>query len=151
MLTEQIRHEFGASHHYLAGAIWFHNQGLDKWGAFFRAQSDEERGHGMKIVDFLVDCGVAVQLPEVESVSPNYGSAGEILKASLAAEQSVTKSFHEMCRKALEVGDYTSFEFLQWFVKEQVEEEALLGGLIQMVESGVNLFVAETLLPAREE
>lgn len=150
-LIEQVRYEFGASQHYLAGSVWFANQGLDKWAEFMRAQSEEERTHGLKIVDFLVDCGVAVPMPALEAVPIDYTSAVQIIRASAEAEAEVTGRFKRMAKIAYDAGDFVGFQFLQWFLMEQVEEEALMGKLIQLLESGLNVFQTEPLLPAREE
>jgi ferritin len=150
-LIEQVRYEFGASLHYLAASVWFGTHGLDRWAAFMREQADEERGHAMRIIDFLVDCDVAVPMPALDAVPIDFTSAIDIVKRSAEAEAEVTGRFKMMAKIAHDAGDFVGFRFLQWFLEEQVEEEALMGKLMQLLESGLNVFQTELLLPEREE
>jgi ferritin len=149
-LTRQIGNEMEASQQYLAVATYFALQNLDKWAALFYAQSDEERGHGMKILHFLTDVDVPATLPAVGEAKPNFKSAQDVIQKCLDWERSVTKSFHDMAETAIAEKDYTSFQFLQWFIQEQVEEEALMGKLLDIVKSGIDLFQAQLVLPDHE-
>lgn len=143
MLTEQVGYEFGASQFYLAGAAYFGRMGLDKWKQIFSEQSDEERMHARKIVDFLVDVGVEFDLPSVPPAKTKFKSPLDAVKAALANEQKVTKQFNDMAAAAISEKDFTSFQFLQWFIQEQVEEEAKMGKLVQVVGSGTDLYQQE--------
>ncbi|AEB12246.1 ferritin [Marinithermus hydrothermalis] len=148
MLVDQIGAEHTAAQRYLAMAAYFARQGLDGWAAFFFRQSEEEREHAMRIVRFLLDVGADLTFPAVPEAQPRFASALEAVQKALAWEQEVTRSFHRMAETALAEKDYTTFQFLQWFIEEQVEEEATMGKLVQIVESGVNLFQAQAALPS---
>lgn len=146
LLHEQIGHELGASQAYLAAAVYFARQGLDGWADAFYKQSDEERGHALKIVRFLVDVGADFDFPALPVSKPDFKSALDVVEKSLAWEQGVTKQFHAMADAALANKDYTSFQFVQWFIEEQVEEEALMGKYADMIRSGENLFTLQANL-----
>ncbi|MCH8275436.1 MAG: ferritin [Armatimonadetes bacterium] len=150
-LTEQIGHEFAASHSYLGVAVYFAHRSLDKWAAFFSAQAEEERQHALKIVHFLTDVGAEFSLAPVPEAKTKFASAKAAVKAALKSEQGVSAQFHAMAETALKEKDYTSLQFLQWFIEEQVEEEALMGEVLDILEGVENPFLAEPLLPGRKE
>lgn len=145
-LHAQVGNELAASHQYLAVAVYFANLSLDGWADFFYAQSDEEREHGMKIVKFLVEVDAEFTLPALAEAKPKFKSPLAVLEGCLKQEQAVTQSFKDMAAGALKDGDYVGFQFLQWFIEEQVEEESLFRGLIDLVKSDINLFQAQALL-----
>ncbi|HRF60307.1 MAG TPA: ferritin [Fimbriimonadaceae bacterium] len=146
LLEEQIGHELWASQKYLSMAIWFAGQNLGGFSEFFMKQSAEERGHALKIVHFLTEVGLTPNLAAIDAAGPKYKDALDCANQALQNEQTVTKQFHKMAKTALAEDDYTSFEFLQWFIKEQVEEEASMEHLIALISSGLNLFQVEALL-----
>lgn len=146
MLRKQIGQELQAAHMYMGIGSYFAHEGLDKWAALFHEQSDEERGHAMKIVRFLSDVGEEAAFPALKESSASYASAEAAVRAALKSEQVVSDSFRKMAAAAMKHGDFTTFEFLQWFIAEQVEEEAKMSKLLELIASGVNLFVAEELL-----
>ena len=146
LLIEQIGHELRAHQLYMGMAIYFKRQSLDRWAKLFNDQSVEEAQHAMKIMDFLIDNNVMFDLPALRAATTRYGSALAIAQAALENEQKVTELFKGMSRAALEENDHTSHEFLQWFVSEQVEEETKAQKLIDLIDSGINLFQAEPLL-----
>ena len=146
-LNKQIESEFSASNHYLAIATFFAKQSLDDWAAFFFRQSDEERMHGMKILTYLIDNDSEVYLPAVAEARVDFKDALEAVLSALKSEQKVTDQFNEMADIASEHKDYRGLQFLQWFINEQVEEEAIMGKLVDLVKSGLNLFQAQQYLP----
>ena len=150
LLIEQIGHELTAHSVYMGISIYFERQSLSRWGKLFRDQSIEEAGHGEKIMRFLVDHNVVFDMPALKSATTRYGSALQAAQTALANEQRVTGQFNAMAKAALEEGDHTSFEFMQWFIEEQVEEERKAQGLIDLIDSGINLFQAEPLLDSFE-
>jgi ferritin len=147
-LRTQIGHEFTASHTYLGMSAYFRSQNLDGWANFFERQANEERDHALKIFHFLLEVGETVELPAIPSVSVSYESALETVQKSLQYEQKVTKSFQTMAQTAVRDEDFTGLQFLNWFLSEQIEEEATFEKLIALIESGINLFQAESLLPS---
>ena len=146
-LQTQIGYEFSASQTYLGMAAYFHAQNLGGWATFFERQSAEEREHALKIFHYRLETGSPAKLPSIPEVPVEYSSALETVEKSLEQEQKVTKAFKDMTATALKEGDYTGFGFLQWFLAEQVEEEATFERLIALLKSGINLFQAEALLP----
>jgi ferritin len=97
-------------------------------------------------MEFLTDTGTTFDLPALKVATTRYGSAADVVKAALESERKVTAQFAEISRQALEEGDHASYQFVQWFVSEQVEEERKVQALIDLVGSGINLFQAEALL-----
>lgn len=146
MLTAQIQSELSAHQNYMAINIWFRRQSLDAWAALFKEQSMEEAAHAMKIINFLLDVGVEFDLPTIPVASTRFANALEAVKSAKASEAKVSAEFRAMAKAANEEGDWTAFQFLQWFIEEQVEEESKMDKLIDLVNSGVNLFQAEALL-----
>lgn len=146
-LNKQIASEFSASNHYLAIATYFANRSLDGWAAFFFAQSDEERMHGMKILNYLIDNSAHVSLPAVAEASADYADALTAVTSALESERKVSKQFADMAALATKHSDFRGLQFLQWFIEEQVEEEATMEKLVDLVESGINLFQAQQYLP----
>ena len=146
LFIEQITHELRAHQTYMGMAMYFERQSLTRWAKLFSNQSTEEAGHAAKIMDFLNDVGVAYDLPALKSATTRYGSALEVAQAALESERRVTAQFREISEAALTENDHTSYQFAQWFVNEQVEEERKVQALIDLIESGINLFQAEPLL-----
>jgi ferritin len=151
MLNEQIGHELQASQEYLSVSVYFAMKQLDGWAAFFRRQSDEERSHAMKIFDYLLSIDAQPEIPALAAVKIRFKDDLEPVKQSLSWEQTVTKQFHEMAERATLDKDYTTLNFLQWFIVEQIEEENTMEKLVAMIESGINMFQAEPLLPKPED
>lgn len=149
MLGKQIGDELSASNYYLATSVYFARNSLDKWAEFFKAQSDEERGHALRIINFLVDVGVDFAIPAVGEVKVKFPSAEYAVESALKHEQKVTKSFQAMAQIALQEKDYTGFQFLQWFLEEQVEEEALMQKCLDVLRGVQNPYEAQLLLPER--
>lgn len=131
---------------YLGIAIYFRRESLDGWGNLFHKQAIEEAQHAIKIINFLTDVDAEFDLPGNPGTTTHYASALDACKAALGSEQRVTKEFQAMAVAATEEKDYRVFQFLQWFIEEQVEEEEKMRKLIDLINSGVNLFQAQPLL-----
>ena len=147
-LNEQIGSELGASNHYLAISSYFAMQSLDDWAAFFMRQSDEERMHAQKIINFLIDNDASFNLPALAAEKTDFTDALEAVNSALESERKVTEQFNNMASIAQKNADFRGMQFLQWFIDEQVEEEASMGKLVDLVKSGLNLFQAQQYLPA---
>ncbi len=150
LLSSQIQSELTAHMHYMAISYYFRLQSLDGWAKLFHDQSIEEAGHAKRIMDFLDDSDVQFDMPSLPGASTRFASAMEAAKSALDSERRVSGQFQTMANVALEEDDYTSFQFLQWFIDEQVEEEAKMQKVIDLIESGINLFQAELLLAGLE-
>ena len=147
VLNRHIGSEFSASNHYLAIASYFALKSLDAWADFFFLQAEEERGHGMKVLTFLIDNDADVQLPAIAEARTDFPDALTAVRSALESERRVSKQFDEMAFIATDNKDYRGLQFLQWFINEQVEEEATMDKLVDLVESGINLFQAQQYLP----
>jgi ferritin len=150
LLIAQIGNELSAHQLYLAIAIYFERQSLDRWGKVFRQQSVEEAQHAQRIIDFLIDNEVEFDLPALKATSTRFGSPLEAVQRALESERTVAGQFDRAAEAARAAADHRGFEFLQWFIAEQVEEETKIGHLVDLIDSGVNLFQAEGLLAAYE-
>lgn len=146
-LNKQIASEFSASNHYLAIAAYFAKQSLDDWAGFFFRQAEEERMHGMKILNYLIDNDAEVHLPAVAEARTDFDDALKAVSSALESEHKVTRQFNDMAAIASDNKDYRGLQFLQWFISEQVEEEATMGKLMDLVKSGLNLFQAQQYIP----
>lgn len=150
LLTAQIGNELAAHQLYLAIAIYYERQSLDRWGKLFRDQSVEEAKHAQKVIDFLVDNEVDFDLPALKATSTRFDSPAAAARQALESERTVAGQFNRAAGVAVAAGDHRGFQFLQWFIEEQVEEEAKLQRIVDLIESGINLFQAEDLLGAFE-
>lgn len=150
LLHDQIGHEFTASQQYIAIAAYFDDADLPQLAAHFYKQAVEERNHAMMIVRYLIDRRVSVEIPPVGAVTNGFTAPGEPLALALAQEQTVTEQVTELARTARDEGDYIGEQFMQWFLKEQVEEVALMDTLLTVAErAGDNYFDLEEFV-ARE-
>ncbi|GAA3976304.1 ferritin [Thermobifida alba] len=154
LLVDQLRHEFTASQQYVALAAWFDGRDLPRLAGFFYRQALEERDHAMMILRFLLDSGVPVTVPGTDAVRNDFDTPRDPVALALRQERAVTDQFHRLVAAAREENDYTGEQFLQWFLREQVEEVATMSTLLAVVDraSGdlfdVETFVARDLRPA---
>jgi ferritin len=147
-LVEQVGQELAAHQDYMGISLYFQQASLLRWARFFRDQSIEEAQHASKIMDFLVDNEIVFDVPALPGATSHFESALAAAQAALEWERGVTARYRTATKLALDEGDATSHEFLQWFVAEQVEEESKMQHVIDLVSSGINLFQAEPLLDA---
>jgi ferritin len=149
-LNEQIGHEFGASQQYVAAAVYYDNETLPRLAAFFYAQALEERNHAMMMVQYLMDADAEVVIPGIGAPRSSFGDIVEPVRVALEQEKRVTGQINALAAVAREHGDYSSEQFMQWFIKEQIEEVASMSDLLRVVErSRENPMFAEDFL-ARE-
>jgi ferritin len=147
-LIEQIGHELTAHQDYLGVAIHFQRQSLFGWGKLFNDQAMEEAQHATRIMTFLTDNEVAFDLPPLPGATTHFDSALKAAELSLGWERTMTDRFRAAARLALDEHDHTTHQFLQWFIAEQVEEEAKMQHVIDLLSSDINLYLAEPLLDA---
>ncbi|RJQ74973.1 ferritin [Pseudonocardiaceae bacterium YIM PH 21723] len=152
LLREQVRNEFTASQQYIALAVWFDDQDLPQLASHFYKQALEERNHAMMMVQFLLDNDLRVSIPGVPDVHNDFKSVREGVELALQQEKTVTDDITTLAKTARAEGNYLGEQFMQWFLKEQVEEVSAMATLLAIVEraeqSG-NLFHVEDFL-ARE-
>ncbi len=129
-LQKQIGLEAYASQLYLAMASWCDSEGLAGAAAFFYRQSDEERQHMLRIVHFLNDSDQHAEIPGVDPPPNHFESLHAVFQQVLQHEQKVTKAIHQIVQLCMQENDFTTWQFLQWFVDEQHEEEALVRSIL---------------------
>ena len=122
--NRHIQFEMASSYLYLSMAAWCEEQGLRGFSNWMRQQSEEERLHVMKFFDFLLDRGGKVELAAIEAPEASWESPLALFEAAYAHECEVTKRIHALVDTVMDVRDHAANAFLQWFVNEQVEEEA---------------------------
>ena len=150
LLQEQVRHEFTASQQYVAVAVWFDGQDLPQLAKHFYRQSLEERNHAMMIVQYLLDNDVRPSIPGVDEVRNDFAGAADLVALALKQEKDVTDEIVKLAKVARDEDDYRGEQFMQWFLKEQVEEVAQMTTLLNVVRrANGNLFDVENFL-ARE-
>lgn len=137
-LNQQINAEFTASYHYLAMAAYFDSQSLSGFASWFRAQSVEETGHGMKIFDYVQRRGGAVKLDDVTALKKSFQSTEDVIATALAMEESVTASVHKIHQLASKEQDPGTQNLMSWFVDEQIEEEETFTDLLEKVRVAGN-------------
>ncbi len=134
LLNNQLKLEAQSSAGYLAMASWCDQNGFENSAKFFYSQSDEERTHMLKLFHFISDMGGVATSPEVKASNHEFGSLKEVFEATLESEINVTESIHQIiaaCRKA---SDFATENFMQWFVKEQVEEEFVARRILELFD-----------------
>lgn len=123
MLNKQVAKELYSAYLYLAIANYYTQQNLDGFANWFEVQAKEELDHGMLFRKYLLNDDYAVHLEQIDSPEKNYGGLGEPLAAALSHEQMITASITEIYSAALDCKDYKTKQMLDWFIKEQGEEE----------------------------
>lgn len=134
-LNEQIGREFKASQQYVAMAIYLDGSSLENLAKFFYLQAEEEREHAMKIVGYLNEVGERARVSAMPEPKAEFDSPLEVAEAALTQERAVTDAIHALVDEATERKDYTTFQFLQWFVDEQVEEEDTFSKLLDVMKA----------------
>jgi ferritin len=147
-INEQIGNEFGASLQYVAIAAHFACEGLAELAAYFYKQSEEERGHALRFVKYVVDAGGRVEIPAIPAPKATFKSAAEAVKLSLDQEKTVTEQISGLVESSMKESDYTTQNFLSWFVKEQLEEVSSMDNLLKVVQRAGenNLLYVEAFL-----
>lgn len=133
-LNEQIGREFRAAHQYTAVGAYYDGLTFPRLAKFFFHQADEERAHALKMVGYLRDTRADISLGEVPAPRMEFADHVEPIRLALEAERKVTASISGLFEIARETNDYASESFMQWFVDEQVEEEAMMDALLQVAE-----------------
>ncbi len=147
-INGQIGMEFAASLQYDAIGAHFEIQSLPHLSNHFYKQSSEERGHAHRFMKFVIDAGGQVVIPAIEAPVPDFKFAKDAVKLSLDQEIKVTEAINDIYNLALKENDHITSVFLQWFIKEQVEEVSSMSDLLKTVEragEGGLLFVEQFL------
>jgi ferritin len=133
-LTEQIGYEFSASQQYIAIAVYFDFETLPRLAAFFYQQAIEERNHAMMMIQYLVDLDIEFDVAGAAAPQSEFKDIVAPVALSLEQEKRVSGQIAELAKLARDDGDYQSEQFMQWFLKEQIEEVATMSDLLRTVK-----------------
>jgi ferritin len=151
--NKQINAELHSSYLYLAMSAWFESQNLKGMAHWMRAQAGEEQNHARKFYDFLHERGGRVKLAAIDAPPSDWSSPAATFKEAYKHECKISASIHHLVDLAAAEKDYPALNFLQWFVSEQVEEEAhaseIAGKLAQVNDSKAAIFMFDAELGKR--
>ena len=133
-LNEQIEVEFFSSNLYLQMSSWCATQGLEGSAAFLLRHSDEERMHMMKLFTYLIETGAEAVIPALEKPDTEYEGLVDMFTKILDHEKFVTSKINELMEFAMGEKDFATVNFLQWYIAEQHEEEALFSGILDRIK-----------------
>jgi bacterioferritin B len=157
-LNEQIANEYAAHQAYVACAVYYDALTLPRLAAFFYRQALEERDHAMMMVQYLLDADARATVPGVSAPQTEFGDIVEPVQLALDQEKRVSAQIAALTAVAREEGDFASEQFMQWFIKEQIEEVATMSDLLTIVERCQDdpmeveqYLVRETLAPEGED
>jgi ferritin len=152
-LFAQLNHEFSSAYLYLSMSAYCSHIEFNGAASWLKLQYEEEHMHATKIFNYLVDQGVQVQLKALPEPPMDFGSILEVFTASLTHEQGMTAKLNNISDQALKEKDHATYNLLQWFVNEQVEEEATVGAIISKLKlvgkDGYGLLMVDNELGAR--
>lgn len=133
-LNEQVNAEMFSSYLYLSMSAWCSERSLSGFATWMRAQAQEELFHGMKIYDYILERGGSVDLKSIDQPSADWDSPLVIAQEVVNHEAKVTGLINDLVDVAMGEKDHATNIFLQWFVAEQVEEEASVGEVLERMK-----------------
>ena len=143
-LNEQINLEYYSSNIYLQMSSWCSYKGLDGCAAFLGKHAQEEREHMQRLFNYVNETGAMVIIGAIEAPPAEFESIAAVFKKTYEHECFVTQKINELVDTALTEKDYSTFNFLQWYVAEQHEEEKLFKSILDMIDKtgtdGMGLF-----------
>ena len=147
-LNEQIANEFAAHQQYVANAVYYDSQTLPRLAEFFYVQAVEERNHAMMMVRYLLDSDARVAIPGVAAPETEFADIVAPVVLALEQEKRVSEQIGALAAVAREENDYLSEQFVQWFLKEQIEEVATMSALLAVVERSADapMFIEDYLV-----
>jgi len=152
-INDQIKNELYSGHYYLSMAAYCASIDLDGFSNFFVVQEQEERSHAMKFFHYLVEQGADVKIYGLDQPKTEFKSLEEVFELAYAHEQHVTKLITELMDLAIEDKDYATQSLLQWYIDEQVEEEASMQSILKKIqlvgEKGHGIFMIDRELGQR--
>lgn len=138
-LNKQIKMEADSSQFYLAMASWAETEGLNGTANFLYQHSDEERFHMLKLVKFVNERGGKAKIPALQEPPATFESLNQVFQNLLDHEVAVTREINGVVDICLQEKDYTTHNFMQWYVSEQIEEE----GLARTIMDKLNMIGAD--------
>lgn len=146
-LNEQLNLEFYSANLYLQMSAWCSDKGYEGAAAFLKAHSQEEMEHMQRLFDYLSDTGALPLLGQIAAPPANFISIADVFTQTYKHEQLITGEINKLAHLAMTTQDYSTFNFLQWYVSEQHEEEKLFKSVLDKLdmvgESGKSLFLLD--------
>ncbi len=153
-INEQIKYEMYSAYMYLAMSAWCAERNLSGFARWMNLQAQEEVDHAMRFFNFLLERGGRIELQALDAPPVDYGTPLAVMEKSLEHEKFVSSRIHHLYKLAVEEGDYPAQVMLQWFVSEQVEEEASIDEIVERMKmfgsDGTSLLMVDTQLGARQ-
>ncbi|SDL84593.1 ferritin [Catalinimonas alkaloidigena] len=134
LLNQQIALEAASSSAYLAMAAWCDQHGFDHTAGHFYKQSEEERKHMLKLFHYLSDMGGLAVSPPLSEVQHEFASLRDVFESALDHEVQVTESINKIVAACRKSNDFATENFMQWYVKEQVEEEYIVRRALELID-----------------
>jgi len=155
LLNQQVGMEGRSSAHYLAMASWCDTQGYKYASEFLYHHAEEEKEHMLKLFHYINDAGGHAMYPEITDIQHIFKSFRQVFELALVRETEVTESIHRLVDHCLAIKDFSTFNFLQWFVKEQIEEEVLTRRAIELFdvigEDGIGRYTIDKAVGALKD
>ena len=152
-LNEQLNREMYSAYLYFAMAAYFDDLNFEGFSSWMKAQAEEEVGHALRFYNYIYDRNGRVELKEIPQPPKEWGSPIEAFKAAYEHEQFISKCINELAALAEEEKDYSTRSFLEWFINEQVEEEASVKKILDKLRFAENspqiLFMLDRELASR--
>ncbi len=153
-LNRQLNTELYSAYLYLSMAAYLETQNLSGFSNWMKVQFEEEQAHAMKLFQYIIDRGAEVKLISIETPQTEWNGIIDVFEHVLRHEQSITNSINDIFDLALKEKDHATVNTLQWFVKEQVEEEAgvsdILKSLMMIDGKGTGLFLLDREMKQRQ-
>ncbi|MCK1142182.1 non-heme ferritin, partial [Providencia stuartii] len=145
--NEQLNLEFYSANLYLQMSAWCSDKGFEGAAAFLKAHSQEEMEHMQRLFDYLSDTGALPKLGQIAAPPVDFKSIADVFTQTYQHEQQITAEINKLAHLAMTTQDYSTFNFLQWYVAEQHEEEKLFKSILDKLdmvgESGKALFLLD--------
>ena len=146
-INEQIGYEFSASLQYFAISAYFASEALPQLSQHFLKQAEEEKGHALRFMKYVVDAGGCVEIPDIEAPKSKFQNPEQAVKLSYDQDVHVTKQINALVDLARKENDHITVNFLQWFLTEQLEEVSSMDNLLKIVQrAGDNVLQADEYL-----
>ncbi|PAF52591.1 ferritin [Helicobacter sp. 13S00477-4] len=147
LLNSQVQKEMFSANLYLSMSSWCYENSFDGAGLFLFDHAEEESDHAKRLVTYLNETDSHVELTKIDAPENTFKSLLEVFEKTYQHEKEITLSINELVDHMLKNKDYPTFNFLQWYVKEQHEEEALFRGIVDKVrligDNGNGLYLAD--------
>ncbi|MFQ5335914.1 MAG: ferritin [Flavobacteriales bacterium] len=134
LLNEQIALEGDSSQIYLSMASWAEAKGFEGVSGFLYAHAEEEKSHMLKLIHFVNERGGKAIVPAISKPKSDFSSLRQIFEMLYKHEVMISGRINNLVKACLQEGDFTTQSFLQWYVNEQIEEEALARGIIDKLD-----------------